>query len=200
MDTRQAKRQLRKQARERRRDLACAARAAGEAVAERLAPLVLAETSGVVAGYSAIGDELDPGALLRRLDAAGRSLALPRVEQSQRPLGFRRWRPGDPLRRGPYGVMEPTGEAEPVRPGVLLVPLLCFDRAGYRLGYGGGYYDRSIAAFAQTNTRPVLIGLAYAGQEVDAVPRSAHDAAMDMIATEAEILRIGQGRGEERGR
>jgi len=100
------------------------------------------------------------------------------------PLSVRRWRPGDALERGPMGTSQPGPAAEALTPDVLLVPLLAFDRRGYRLGYGGGYYDRTLAALPGA----VAIGIGYAAQELDEVPAGPEDARLAAIATEAGLV------------
>lgn len=163
-----------------------------DAVSARLGALLLAEMTdmpaGAVGGYAALADEVDPAPVLAALRAAGREIALPAVERRGAPLVFRRWRPGDAMRAGAFGIAEPLAGAPELVPGLLLVPLLAFDDAGYRLGYGGGYYDRTIAALRARG--PLLaVGLAFAAQRVASLPREAHDMPLDLIATEAGLLR-----------
>ncbi|HHN67450.1 MAG TPA: 5-formyltetrahydrofolate cyclo-ligase, partial [Thermopetrobacter sp.] len=100
---------------------------------------------GVVAGYWPVHHEIDPRPLMERLARHEVTLALPVVTARDRPLIFRRWRPGEPLTDGAFGVPVPSEDAPSLRPAVVLVPLLAFSRAGHRLGYGGGYYDRTLA-------------------------------------------------------
>ena len=99
----------------------------------------------VVAGYSPIRSEIDPLPLMRRLAAQGAQLALPVIVARDQPLMFRVWAPGNALRRGPLGILEPPFEAGEIIPDILLVPLAAFDRAGHRIGYGAGHYDRTLA-------------------------------------------------------
>jgi 5-formyltetrahydrofolate cyclo-ligase len=114
-------------------------------------------------------------------------LCLPVVAGRGRPLVFRAWMPGAPLVAGGFGAMVPAAEAAELVPEVLIVPMLAFDRQGYRLGYGGGFYDRTLAALRAAG--PVrAIGLAFAGQEVAAVPRGPWDVALDLIVTEAGVV------------
>ncbi len=142
---------------------------------------------GIVAGYFPFRDEADPRALLAALSALGHSLALPTVAAGQ-PLTFRAWKMGDAMRpnAGAFGIPEPLAEAPAVTPALVLVPLLAFDAAGHRLGYGGGYYDRTLSLLK--NTRAVAV--AYAGQEVAALPREAHDHPLDAVITEAGLRRF----------
>ena len=137
----------------------------------------------VVSGYHAIGSELDPGPLVRRLIQTGARLALPVCEGPDRPLIFRSWSVGDCLVPDTLGVPAPEPSAEPVRPDLVIAPLLAFDGRGGRLGQGGGHYDRTLSRLRAEG--PVFVlGLAYAGQELDAVPGEAHDQRLDAILTE----------------
>lgn len=136
-----------------------------------------------VSGYHTTGAEMDCVALLSHFSNEGHATALPVVQGRGRPLLFRRWAPGDHLERGVLNIPVPSPGAEPVAPDILFVPLLAFDRSGYRLGYGAGYYDMTIAGL-RAKKRTVTVGLAYAGQEVDAVPHEAHDERLDWIVTE----------------
>lgn len=161
----------------------------GEAAAEAVAALApgLGLDGLAVAGYWPMGDELDPRPLMRRLQAAGCRLALPVVTAPGQKLDFRAFAFGDVLEPGPHGTVHPAAGAAPVVPQALLVPLLAFDRQCFRLGYGGGYYDRtleSLRASAQVRT----IGLAFAAQQVEAVPRDGHDQRLDAIATETGLI------------
>lgn len=138
---------------------------------------------GVVALYCPLADELDPGALAIALDEAGAVLALPVVVKRAAPLVFRRWRPDAPLKQGAFRVMEPLESAETVRPDVVVTPLLAFTAYGARLGYGGGYYDRTLAELrAQGSVRAA--GFAYAAQEVKRLPSDGRDQPLDWIVTE----------------
>ena len=145
----------------------------------RFAHLLELAPRSLVAGYYPVRDEADPRGLMDALVARGHRLALPRVAETDAPLHFHRWRAGDPLRDNPQGIAEPLPEAERVEPDVILVPLLAFDAAGYRLGHGGGYYDRTLAG-----TKAISIGIAYAGQQRASIPLEAHDIALNHILTE----------------
>ena len=139
-----------------------------------------------VAGYLPIRDEIDPRPALAALAARGLAVCVPVIEGSGLPLRFVLWAPGDATHTGPLGVEAPTGGA-PAEPDLLLVPLLAFDPRGHRLGYGGGFYDRTIAAL-RARRRVVALGFAYAAQRVAQVPDSATDMRLDGIVTEAEVL------------
>lgn len=135
-----------------------------------------------VSAFWAIGDEIDPMPLLDRLRSEGHAIALPVMAGKDKPLVFRLWQPGDPMATRSWGIREPVPEAAAAIPDIVLTALLAFDRSGYRLGYGGGYYDRTLAALRET--RPVIaIGLAYAEQEVACVPHLPHDQRLDWILT-----------------
>jgi 5-formyltetrahydrofolate cyclo-ligase len=154
----------------------------GQAVAQRIAEAGLIPANAVVGGFLPLGREIDMGPLLRFLREAGHRLALPRTPARGFPLSFHRWGPGDALRPEAFGTM--TSDGPEVDPDVLLVPMLAFDRRGYRLGYGGGYYDRTLAARPGIRT----IGCAYAALEVPELPIDATDQRLQVIATEREII------------
>jgi 5-formyltetrahydrofolate cyclo-ligase len=157
--------------------------------AEALAEVVLRHcpppAGTLLAGFWPMGDEIDIRPLMRCLEAAGHALALPVTPSRGQPLLFRRWRFGGPLVPGRFGTSVPPEDAEAVTPAALLVPLLAFDAAGLRLGYGGGYYDRTLAALPGA----WALGVAFAGQQVAKVPAGAHDVPLHGIATEAGFFR-----------
>ncbi len=154
--------------------------------AVRLAALDLAAILGsspcIVAAFHSMGEELDTGPLLSRLGALGYTLALPVMQGRGRPLVFRQWSPGDAMATAVWGIQEPTADKPVLDPDVVLAPLLAFDRAGWRLGYGGGFYDRTLRGLR--GRKPVrVIGLAFAEQEVDAVPHLEYDERLDAVLT-----------------
>lgn len=161
-------------------------RTAAAAVAALAVPLV--PTGATVALYLPIRGELDPGPLAAALLAGGHALALPVVGDRDGPLGFRAWTPGDALDPGFGHIPQPLAEALVVVPDFLFVPLAAFDRAGHRLGYGAGFYDRTLAALRADRETPAF-GLAFAVQEVPALPAEPHDVALDGIVTEAGVIR-----------
>ncbi len=140
----------------------------------------------IVASFWPQGDEADPRALAQALGARGHKIVLPCVAGADQPLVFRLWRAGDALRTNAHGVQEPLGNAPVFAPAVVLVPLLAFDEEGFRLGYGGGYYDRSLAELRALGP-VVAIGIAYAGQETASLPREAHDQPLDGVVTERGV-------------
>lgn len=150
---------------------------AGPAALARLAP-----AARHVAGYVALRDELDPALMLATLAAGGFRLALPRMTAEG--LAFHAHELGSPLEKGAFGVAEPPASAPPVKPEVILAPLVAFDRRGNRLGYGKGFYDRAFAAHPEA----IRIGLAFAIQQVPDVPAEAHDLPLLAILTEAGLV------------
>lgn len=184
-DLRAAKAELRTQSTERRRALSAGAGPeAGTALAAIFPPALIPAAGTVVSGYWPIRDEIDPRPLLLVLHGRGCLCALPTVSDLDQPLVFRRWTPDAVLAPGRFGVMEPGPKADVLDPAVLLVPLLAFDAAGFRLGYGAGFYDRSLKAL-RTKGPVVAIGLAFAGQEVTAVPHDDDDEPLDWLVSEA---------------
>ncbi len=158
---------------------------AHEAAARNLLGALPPPPGAIVAGYWPIGDEMDPRPLLLALAARGHPLALPVTPARGRPLSFRAWAPGGALVPGRYGTSEPAPDAAAAVPGFLLVPLLAFDHRCNRLGYGAGYYDRTLAALPPDT---VAAGLAFAAQEVVAVPVDPDDVALRAVATERGVI------------
>lgn len=151
-----------------------------EAFADRLAG------GGVAALYAPMGTEIDVGPLAAALAAAGMRTALPAVVAAGAPLAFGLWRPGEPTRRHRFGMLEPARLA-PATPGLVVVPLVAFDRTGARLGHGGGFYDRTLRSLRAAG--PVLaVGAAYAGQEAPWIPAEAHDEPLDAVVTERGLV------------
>jgi 5-formyltetrahydrofolate cyclo-ligase len=142
----------------------------------------------VVSGFLAIGEEIDPTPLMARLASDGYRLALPVMEGKGKPLVFRTWQPGDELAETMWGIREPLPAAEMVEPDIVLGPLLAFDAAGYRLGYGGGFYDRTLARLRALKSI-VSIGIAFDEQRVDAVPHVDYDERLDWVLTPSGPLK-----------
>jgi len=158
------------------------------ALAARLLAVVPIARGEIVAGYAAIRDEPELWSLLSRLHGQGAVFALPSVHAPGHPLLFRRWQPRDTLRPAAFGVPEPLPGAPVLRPAIVLTPLLAFDRAGGRIGYGAGYYDRTLAGLRRDGT-VTAIGLAHSGQELPRVPTDPHDESLDWVITEREAIR-----------
>ncbi len=183
----QRKAELRKEGRARRDALPVDQQsAAAQAIAERGLPVPVSPGT-VVSGYSPLKFEISPLPLMRHCARDGAKLALPVIQGRGSPLIMRAWAFGETLGSGVWGIREPKPEAPEVFPDILIVPLLLFDRAGYRLGYGAGYYDMTIARLRAM--KPVTaIGLAFAAQEIADVPKTPRDARLDLVLTEREII------------
>lgn len=182
----QAKRDMRKALVARREDMARATPDAGTCLRDIIQENIRLPAGATVAGFWPMGAEIDPRPTMMALADAGHPLALPVVVAAGTALAFRAWQPGDPLIAAGFGTSVPPPGAAPVVPDILIVPLLAFDRRGFRLGYGGGFYDRTIASL---EPRLLLtIGVAFAAQEVARVPTDAFDKRLDHIVTEREII------------
>ena len=144
----------------------------------------------IVSGYMPIRDELDPLPLMTALAASGRVLTLPVIETKWAPLIFRSWSLGEPLRTASFGLRVPLATAPSLEPEILLVPMTAFDSAGYRIGYGGGYYDRTLALF-RANRKVTAIGIAFDEQEVPMFRHEAHDQRMDFLVTPTGVRTFG---------
>jgi len=177
-----SKRDLRHAAREKRKALADPQFAA--LIADHARDLGV-EKDTVVGAYHALPDEADPALLLQALVAQGAHIAFPRVAGKGVPLEYHRVPDGEVLAPGAYGIHEPLAHWPRVVPGLLLVPLLAFDASGHRLGYGGGFYDRTLEKLVVR-----AIGIAYAGQEVASLPAEPHDMALSAILTERGLRRF----------
>ena len=157
--------------------------AAAKAVATHGLPIAITPGT-IVSGYSPIRGEIDPAPLMRTLAEQGAQLALPAIVARGKTLAFRAWSPDDRLMLGPLGILEPSPAAAELVPDVMLVPLAAFDRLGHRIGYGGGYYDYTLAHLRKVKAI-TAIGLAFAAQEIEAIPALSHDVALDYVLTEA---------------
>ncbi len=154
----------------------------GAALGEHVLRQCPPPAGAVVSGFWPMGDEIDIRPLLHALHARGHKIVLPVTPRRGEPLSFRLWRPGEVLVREKFGTMRPSGEE--LAPTFLLVPLLAFDRQGHRLGYGGGYYDRTLVSLPGA----FALGCGYAAQEVDEVPAAPYDARLDAVATERGVI------------
>lgn len=179
---------LRREARARRQGLHAHA-GAGHAVALVKAAVQLPVRAGqAVSAYWPIRDEADPRALLAAFAARGHVTCLPVAQARDAPLVFRRWTEGDEMAPDLFGIPAPLASAETVIPEVMFVPLLAFDRRGHRLGYGAGFYDRTIAQ-ARAGAGVLAAGVAFAGQEMPQIPSAPHDVPLDWVLTEREAIR-----------
>jgi 5-formyltetrahydrofolate cyclo-ligase len=185
--TAESKAALRTEALARREQLPVETRAAAaQAIAARPFPFAV-PPGAVVSGFMPLKSEINPLPLMRKLAQAGARLALPVVAGRGKPLTMRAYAFGDALASGQWGIREPKPDAAEVFPDILIVPLLAFDRGGNRIGYGAGYYDMTIAALRAR--KPVTaVGIAFAAQEVAAVPTTPRDARLDLVLTEREVI------------
>jgi 5-formyltetrahydrofolate cyclo-ligase len=140
-----------------------------------------------IALYAPLSGELDCLPLLHRLAAAGYPTLLPVTQGKAKPLRFHLWRPGDGLVAGPYGLKHPRPDALELTPKIIFAPLLGFDGQGGRLGYGGGYYDATLAQLRRVE-KILAGGLAFSFQKIDAIPLEAHDQRLDFVLTEEKLL------------
>lgn len=155
----------------------------------QLRQIVAERRAGSIGFYWPFKGEFDPRPLARDLVAAGTTMALPTVVQPKTPLEFRRWTPGIEMEIGVYDIPFPKAR-NVVQPELLLVPLVGFDAAGYRLGYGGGYYDRTIASYA---ARPFALAVGFELSRLETIFPQDHDLPMDVIVTEAGLWRRTKG-------
>jgi 5-formyltetrahydrofolate cyclo-ligase len=157
---------------------------AGDLLARVILANLTITGNAIIAGVWPLGGEMDLRPLMHSLHARGHTIVLPKTPARGNPLSFRTWQPGCAMIPERFGTFCPDGEE--AIPDLLFVPLLAFDRAGRRLGYGGGYYDRTLEALPGRSA----IGFAYAAQEIPAVPAEAHDRLLNAIATEREFIHI----------
>lgn len=177
---------------ERERLIAARIAIAGDArrqYAERISAQLesaIGELAGLtVSAYWPFRGEPDLRGLLKRVAARGGRAALPVVVKRGEPLVFRAWAPGDPLERGVWNIPVPPEHAEVVRPDVVIAPVVGFDPLCFRLGYGGGYFDRTLAALP---TRPRVFGVGYAQAAIATIHPQPHDVAMDFVVTEQGMV------------
>jgi 5-formyltetrahydrofolate cyclo-ligase len=154
---------------------------------ERLTDLLTAWRGRPLSGFVPIRTEINPLPVMAAMAAHG-PVGVPVIEAKGAPLGFRTWRPGCAMEPGPYGAAVPVA-GEPLVPEVVIVPLVAFDRSGGRLGYGGGFYDRTLELLRARGPL-VAIGFAYAAQEAENLPLEPTDQPLDVIVTDAEVLRF----------
>ncbi len=171
-----------------RRDAAAARPDAANALVSHW-PVSVIVAGKTVAGYVPLPGEMDPAPLMSTLAGAGAQLCLPVMPDGEGALSFQAWAAGDPLETRAFGVQEPRRDAPAVRPDIVLVPLVGADPAGTRLGFGKGYYDRTLAGLRQSGT-VLAIGLAYAEQVLETLPADPHDEPLDGVLTDVEFLGI----------
>ena len=196
-DIKSGKQAMRCEAKQRRRE---ANASAGPGAAAMFADSFLGvagelgiRSGSVVAGYWAMADEFDVRPLLEKLVLEDNVVgALPVVVANDTPLIFRQWRPGLSLESGGFGTHHPPESVPECIPDVVMVPLLAFDRRGYRVGWGGGFYDRTLEQLRERPEGVVAVGTAFAGQEVTAVVHDDRDQPVDWVITEQGAIRISE--------
>lgn len=164
-------------------------KAGADALAQTGIAFASPPANAVISGYAAIGDELNLWPLLETMAASGYAIALPVTVAKAAPLIFRQWKPGAALMDGAFNVPVPGEDAPVLEPEILLVPLLAFDGEGFRLGYGAGFYDRTLKAL-RARSHATAIGIAFDEQRVEAVPHDAYDEALDWVLTPSGPIKI----------
>ena len=183
-----AKEELRHRARSKRQLLSETSPSADTAFAKNFVAVPVA-AGACVAAYAPIRSEADPTILVAALRERGHAIALPRVHAEGEHLRFHLWPTGAPLTKGRFGLLEPAPDWPESVPDVVLVPLLAFDAAGRRLGYGGGYYDRTLRELRRKGS-VLAVGVGFAGQEEDKLPADETDERLDWILTEISARKI----------
>ncbi len=183
-ETQALKANLRREASARRRQAHAAHPQAGLALLQHFKTAIQAPAGTPISGFWPMGDEIDIVPLLSQLHASGHPIGLPVVVGKAQPLIFRSWHPGLALVAGGFKTEVPPPSSPEVVPEILIVPLLAFDAEGYRLGYGGGFYDRTLEKLRNAGRRPLAVGVAFSAQHVVRVPRDHYDQSLDWIVTE----------------
>ena len=189
-----AKAACRKQATVKRAKLANESPEAAIMLASHAAHLAGGYGRGIYAGYMPIHSELSPLVLLENLVGLDCDVALPITPKAGQPLGFHRWEIDGKLDDGPYGTQQPPADNEKCIPDVILAPMLAFDEGGWRLGYGGGFYDRTVAGLRGFRQGVMLIGIAYEGQKLDKIPVGPFDMPLDAVLSPAGIFEFERSR------
>jgi 5-formyltetrahydrofolate cyclo-ligase len=180
---------MREEALARRAPLRAALPDAAQRMARNFVAAIPLAPSAVVSGFVAIGEETDPEPLIDLLRKEGHPIALPRVVRKGEKLAFHLYEKRAVLVPGVFGLSQPGRDWPEAIPDVLVVPLLAFDAQGNRLGYGAGFYDRTLSALRASRSI-VAVGFAFAGQEVPAVPHGETDEPLDWVVTELGARRF----------
>lgn len=184
-ETQALKANLRREASVRRKQAQAAHPQAGLALMQHFKGAIHAPAGAAISGFWPMAEEIDVVPLLSQLHAAGHPIGLPVVVGKGQPLIFRSWHPGLALVDGGFRTEVPPPGSPELVPEILIVPLLAFDAEGYRLGYGGGFYDRTLEKLRNARgKRPLAVGVAFSAQHVARVPRDRHDQPLDWIVTE----------------
>ena len=191
------KKEMRKNAAQRRKSAFDAMPDAATKIARFADQIWHAFSPSVIAAFWPIRTEIDPVPLLETLCARGADGCLPVTPEEGKPLIFHQWRVGESLCDGPYQTKQPDNSAPVMRPDLILAPLLAFDSDFWRLGYGGGFYDRTLAGFEAEGHHAVVIGIAFDESEVETVPTGPYDKALSGILTPSGLRlaphKAGQG-------
>jgi 5-formyltetrahydrofolate cyclo-ligase len=155
-------------------------------VCEKLAE-ILTHDIDVIAGYWPINNEVDITPFLMACHGYGKRIVLPTIPAAEMTMHFVSWEPGDEMKRSALGTLEPAN-GKPQTPDLVLAPLVGFDRRGHRIGYGKGYYDKTLLQLRQLNPRAKAVGVAYGFQEVPNVPQSAFDQRLNGVVTDREVI------------
>ncbi|HVY20995.1 MAG TPA: 5-formyltetrahydrofolate cyclo-ligase [Bauldia sp.] len=184
---------LRAEAMARRDTITAADRAdASAAIAERVTSLAAVAGARSIGAYLPIWSEVETRDILDWAFARDIEVALPAVIDAMT-FVYRRWQKGDALLTGRFGTRAPGDDAQVLAPDVIITPMVAFDRRGTRLGHGRGYYDRAVAGMRAGGHEPLLVGVAFAAQEVADIPSEPHDIGMHFIVTERETLALRKG-------
>ena len=183
------KKAMREEALARRASLEAQAPDAARRMARNFIAAIPLAPSAVVSAFVAIGEETDPGPLIDLLRKEGHAIALPRVVRKGEKLAFHLYEEGATLVPGVFGLSQPGKDWPEAIPDVLVVPLLAFDPQGNRLGYGAGFYDRTLSSL-RASRKIVAVGFAFAGQEVPDVPHRDSDEPLDWVVTELGARRF----------
>jgi 5-formyltetrahydrofolate cyclo-ligase len=184
-ETARAKKRLREQCLQRRQSIPDATMfTASKSIARHYADHPILAFAESFAGYVSMRGEVDVFPLYELMARHNKTTALPRMDTRTKLLQFRGWKLGEALDVSAMGVREPKSDSPSIIPAVVLTPCVAFDADGFRLGYGGGWYDRTLTALRNTDHAPLFIGVAYASQEIDRLPIEPHDQPLDGILTE----------------
>jgi len=183
------KTRLRQAAKQRRKTVSVGPEISAEQAAENFVACVTRNVSSIVAGYATHHTELNAWPLMHLLHNAGNKCCLPVLRGATEALQFRIWKPNADLSANSLGILEPGAESDVCRPNIVVTPLLAFDRQGRRLGYGGGYYDRTLREL-RSQGKVTAVGFGYGAQEMGEVPADDLDERLDWIVTDTEVIRI----------
>jgi 5-formyltetrahydrofolate cyclo-ligase len=162
---------------------------ASQTLVKRVHSAIAIQEDMVVAGYIPVHGEINILPLLESCIAKNVGCTLPVITSSDKPMEFRSWKPGDPLQQNSYAIGEPEKSAATLVPDIIFTPLLSCDRQGTRIGYGKGFYDRTIAFLRKTEKKPVIVGICFHVQlSDDKLPCDENDQKLDIIITEKQTI------------